>query len=81
MDVNASACKVQDGIEISRNDERTYKYLTLQNGMKVLLCSDPTTDMAGAALEVSVGHFSDPSYVPGLAHFWFVILKPPNSDS
>lgn len=64
-----NACRVDGGIEVSRSDDRSYRFLKLDNGMKVLLCSDPTTDMAGAALEVSVGHFSDPDYVPGLAHF------------
>jgi insulysin len=31
--------------------------------------TDPTTDEAAAALNVHVGHFSDPAYLPGLAHF------------
>ena len=35
----------------------------------VLLASDPNADTAAAALNVRVGHFSDPDQVPGLAHF------------
>jgi insulysin len=35
----------------------------------VLLASDPKADQAAAALNVRVGHFSDPENIPGLAHF------------
>jgi hypothetical protein len=35
----------------------------------VLLISDPTTDKSAAALDVRVGHLSDPAELPGLAHF------------
>ena len=31
--------------------------------------SDPTTDKAAAAMDVNVGHMSDPWELPGLAHF------------
>jgi len=51
----------------SEGDERDYRGLVLGNGMKVLLVSDPTTDKAAAAMDVNVGHMSDP--IPGLAHF------------
>lgn len=33
------------------------------------MISDKTTDMAAAAMDVRVGHFSDPDDTPGLAHF------------
>jgi secreted Zn-dependent insulinase-like peptidase len=59
-----------NGIEISKQDDRSYRYLTLPNGLKVLLVHDATTDVAAAALDTSVGHFSDPEEVPGLAHFY-----------
>ena len=36
---------------------------------QVLLISDPTTDKSSAALDVHVGHMSDPKALPGLAHF------------
>ena len=48
-------------------DERTYRGLVLENGMKVALVSDPATDKAAAALDVHVGSMSDP--IQGLAHF------------
>ena len=51
----------------SGGDERNYRGLVLENGMKVVLVSDPTTDKAAAALDVNIGHMSDP--VAGLAHF------------
>ena len=51
----------------SGGDERNYRGLVLENGMKIVLVSDPTTDKAAAALDVNIGSMSDP--VPGLAHF------------
>ena len=51
----------------SGGDERNYRGLILENEMKIVLVSDPTTDKAALALDVNVGSISDP--VPGLAHF------------
>lgn len=56
-------------VEKSPADLRSYRALTLPNGLRVLLASDPTTNKAAAALDVHVGHFSDPENVAGLAHF------------
>ena len=53
----------------SPNDSRDYGYLTLSNGLDVLLISDPDTDKAAAALDVSVGSSDDPEAYQGLAHF------------
>jgi insulysin len=50
-------------------DKRDYRGLQLENGLKVILVSDPTTDKAAAAMDVNVGHMSDPWELPGLAHF------------
>jgi Insulinase (Peptidase family M16) len=50
-------------------DERLYRALELDNGMRVLLVSDPSSSRSAAALDVNVGSFSDPREVPGLAHF------------
>jgi secreted Zn-dependent insulinase-like peptidase len=51
-------------------DDRDYRTLTLStNGLRVLLCSDPTTNEAAVAMDVHVGATSDPVTVPGLAHF------------
>jgi insulysin len=58
-----------DILEVSKNDPRSYRYLVLPNGLRVILVSDPKADKAAAALSVSVGSFSDPEEIPGLAHF------------
>lgn len=71
-----SACTNQYGcierthnIGKSQQDNRDYRGLILNNGLKVLLISDKTTDKAAAALTVDVGSMSDPENIPGLAHF------------
>ncbi|KAH8300473.1 hypothetical protein KR018_008259, partial [Drosophila ironensis] len=61
-------CRVNN-IEKSQQDARDYRGLQLENGLKVLLISDPKTDVSAAALSVQVGHMSDPAQLPGLAHF------------
>eukprot|EP00163_Fabomonas_tropica_P027322 TRINITY_DN5224_c0_g1_i2.p1 TRINITY_DN5224_c0_g1~~TRINITY_DN5224_c0_g1_i2.p1 ORF type:complete len:130 (+),score=9.67 TRINITY_DN5224_c0_g1_i2:109-498(+) len=53
----------------SENDSREYLGFTLDNNLRVICVSDPTTDKSAAALDVAVGHFSDPDELPGLAHF------------
>lgn len=65
--VSSSAVNVE--VAKSAIDEREYKALTLTNGMRVLLISDPSSVRSAAALDVHVGSFSDPSDIPGLAHF------------
>jgi hypothetical protein len=50
-------------------DDREYVTYTLKNGLRVLLCSDPSSNEAAAAMDVHVGACSDPAQVPGLAHF------------
>ncbi|CAE7558925.1 Ide [Symbiodinium sp. CCMP2592] len=50
-------------------DIRNYRALTLGNGMRVLLASDPDAVTASSALSVHVGFYSDPEDTPGLAHF------------
>jgi len=50
-------------------DDRDYETYILDNGLRVLLCSDPSSNEAAAAMDVHVGACSDPDDVPGLAHF------------
>lgn len=64
-----SPIQLSNGIQISANDTRAYRHVSLANGLSVMLISDPEADKAGAAMDVNVGHFSDPQEVPGLAHF------------
>ncbi|KAF8623490.1 hypothetical protein AX15_006273 [Amanita polypyramis BW_CC] len=51
------------------NDEREYRIIQLDNGLQVTLVHDDHTDKAAASLDVAVGHLSDPTDMPGLAHF------------
>jgi len=60
---------IDDEIVKASVDDRLYRLITLPNKLDVLLISDPSTDKASAAIDVNVGHLSDPEDVPGLAHF------------
>ncbi|WP_421861935.1 insulinase family protein [Motiliproteus sp.] len=53
----------------SPNDPRTYQAFSLDNGLNVLVISDPKADKAAASLEVGVGSGDDPRHSQGLAHF------------
>ena len=50
-------------------DKKLYRYVELENQLKVLLVSDETTDKSAASLDVYVGSGSDPEGWEGLAHF------------
>ncbi|KAG0239287.1 Metalloenzyme, LuxS/M16 peptidase-like protein [Mortierella sp. GBAus27b] len=56
-------------IEKSLNDDRFYRSIRLTNDLEVLLIQDPSVDKSAAALDVHVGHLSDPKELQGLAHF------------
>ncbi|MFK7872506.1 MAG: insulinase family protein [Oligoflexales bacterium] len=49
--------------------DRSYREVTLENGLQVLLISDPTFSKSAAALDVGVGSLMDPPERLGLAHF------------
>ncbi len=51
------------------SDLRTYEVFTLPNQLRVLTISDPNSNVSAASMDVSVGSFSDPREVEGLAHF------------
>ena len=53
----------------SESDKRSYKFLMLDNGIKVILISDPETDKSAASLDVHVGAALDPKPLYGTAHF------------
>ena len=64
------ASEIDNNIVVkSITDKRQYKAITLNNGIRALLISDPDSSVSAAALDVHVGAMSDPSNVPGLAHF------------
>ena len=53
----------------SENDDREYRYITLQNKLRVLLISDADAEKSAAALDVFIGHKQNPADRQGLAHF------------
>ncbi len=50
-------------------DQSVSRNLVLDNGLKVLLVSDPSFNKSAAALEVKAGSLMDPKERQGLAHF------------
>jgi len=56
-------------VKQSPNDHKSYKAITLKNGLRVLLVENNESDKAAAALAVNAGHFNDPKNRQGLAHF------------
>lgn len=58
-----------DDIDRPELDQRSYRLIRLSNDLEALLVHDPDTDKASAALDVHVGHLSDPWDAAGLAHF------------
>jgi len=53
----------------SPNDDNDYRYITLDNQLRVLLISDPDSDKAAASMNVAVGSGNDPADREGMAHF------------
>ena len=53
----------------SKLDDRKYRVMTLNNGLRVLLISDPNSNISAAAMDVPAGSFNDPPDYEGLAHF------------
>lgn len=65
-----STILAEDDIFIkSLPDKRSYRALTLPNGLTCLLASDSATDVESASVHVRAGHFDDPADRAGLAHF------------
>jgi len=64
LDLNTTTSVIK-----SENDKRNYRYLVLDNQLRVLLISDPATEKSAAALDVSVGANQNPVDRAGLAHF------------
>ena len=53
----------------SPNDSNAYRLITLDNGLKALLISNPDVPKAAASLDVHVGSGDNPAGRGGLAHF------------
>ena len=60
---------VKETIRKSDKDTRQYQAIRLDNGMTVLLVSDPQAVKSLSALVVPVGSLEDPDAHPGLAHY------------
>ena len=56
-----------NNIEKSINDTREYKWIELENKLKVIIISDNTNKNCGALLNIHVGSIHDT--IPGMAHF------------
>ncbi|WP_175404459.1 insulinase family protein [Endozoicomonas atrinae] len=69
MTTEREALVTPEDVIKSPADDRDYRYITLDNGLKVLLISDPDTDKSAAAVDVNVGSYQDPDDRLGLAHF------------
>jgi len=65
----AMAAQTANAVIKSPHDPRAYETLVLDNGLKVVLVSDPATDKAAASLDVNIGSGGDPRGREGLAHF------------
>ncbi|MGZ5062944.1 MAG: insulinase family protein [Usitatibacter sp.] len=50
-------------------DTATFRRFTLDNGLRVLLVSDPKFNKSGASLVVNTGQIDDPGDTEGTAHF------------
>jgi insulysin len=56
-------------IKSSPNDSRQYQSIKLDNGLQVLLISDPSTTKSSASMLIKAGSGYDPKEFAGLAHF------------
>lgn len=59
----------QESLNISLNDQRKYRHITLSNKIDCLLISDSETDKSAACCDVHVGSLCDVKVAQGLAHF------------
>ncbi len=60
---------IKETVHKSNKDDRSYQAIRLDNGMEVLLVSDPQAIKSLSALVVPVGSLQDPKDHQGLAHF------------
>jgi len=66
---NIQSPSLQTTVTKSQNDQRAYRYVTLDNGLKVILVSDNKADKSAASIDVHIGHMADPQDREGLTHF------------
>ena len=56
-------------IQVSHNDKRKYRHVTLKNRLHCLIIQDEDTEKSSACVDVRVGSMADPKEAAGLAHF------------
>jgi len=61
--------KAPTGIEKSAQDNRDYRYLELDNGLKAVLVRDDNAETAAVSLSINAGSYQNPEAFPGLAHY------------
>ena len=66
---NADKLVTKPTLAVSPNDDREYATMTLDNGISVILVSDPSVEKSAAALSVGVGLLQDPMTQQGMAHY------------
>jgi len=71
LTANIAYAKDSDSIEVTKspNDQRSYRAITLDNQLDIILVSDPETEKSAASLSVGVGLLSDPMTQQGMAHY------------
>lgn len=61
--------KCSNGVLCNMKDIKTYKIITLSNGLEILFAFHPLTTKSGACLTVRTGHSDDYMDKLGIAHF------------
>jgi len=84
--LTALSLPVRADIITSPLEHRAFRPLTLDNGLRAVLVSDPMADKAAVSLNVAAGSNANPDDRPGLAHFLEHMLflgteKYPEADS
>jgi len=59
----------EHGIFLPQGESRQFKALTLDNGLRCVIISDPQTTLGAACMTVHAGNMNDPAELPGCAHF------------
>ena len=69
MEQKENSTQLNTNIIKPKTDPLNYGFKVLSNGMKVLLISDPDTNISSASLAVNIGSLMDKKDAQGLAHF------------
>lgn len=67
--IPSTGASMADLPDVHPLDESASRTLVLENGLKVLLISDPSVNISSAAMAIETGSLQDPDDVQGLAHF------------